>query len=364
MLKIGDKVRFLSDVGGGVVRGFQKGNIVMVEDEDGFEIPVLASECVVIETNDYNIAKPQQKQPEKVTPKSSIAPTTQEATLEWDERPVTFKAKPEERKDGDKLNVCLAFVPANVKELSKTSFETYIINDCNYYIQYTYLSAENAVWALRSSGIIEPNTKVFIEEFEHKDLNGMERVAVQLIAYKEDKPFTLKPTVSTDMRIDITKFYKLHTFRESLFFDEPALEYWIVKDDVPTRPLVVSPEEVKRAMYEKNDIRPQKSNARVENKKPDPKAVIEVDLHAHELLETTAGLSPVDIKEHQLGVFRRTLDEHIKEKGRRIVFIHGKGEGVLRNALISELKHKYKSCTYQDASFQQYGFGATMVIIH
>ena len=57
MVKIGDKVRFLSDVGGGIVCGFQKGNIVLVEDEDGFEIPVQASECVVIETNELNIEK-------------------------------------------------------------------------------------------------------------------------------------------------------------------------------------------------------------------------------------------------------------------------------------------------------------------
>ena len=52
------------------------------------------------------------------------------------------------------------------------------------------------------------------------------------------------------------------------------------------------------------------------------------------------------------------------QKNRKIVFIHGKGEGVLRNALIKELKHKYKNCSYQDASFQEYGYGATMVTIH
>ena len=214
--------------------------------------------------------------------------------------------------------------------------------------------------------MIEPNTKVFIEEFEHKDLNAMERVAIQLIAYKEDKPFALKPAIGTDMRIDVTKFYKLHTFRESMFFDEPALEYYVVKDDVPTRPLVISAEEVKKAMYDKHeeDERRKQSDARKQGNKPDPKSIIEIDLHAHEILETTAGLSPNDIKEYQLGVFRKTMDEHIKEKGRKIVFIHGKGEGVLRSAIISELKHKYKSCTHQDASFQQYGFGATMIIIH
>ena len=62
-------------------------------------------------------------------------------------------------------------------------------------------------------------------------------------------------------------------------------------------------------------------------------------------------------------MFRDTLAEHAKEHGRRIVFIHGKGEGVLRNALIKELRTHYKQCRYQDASFREYGYGATMVTI-
>ena len=47
-MKIGDKVRFLSEVGGGVVTGFQGKNIVLVEDDDGFDIPMPINECVVI----------------------------------------------------------------------------------------------------------------------------------------------------------------------------------------------------------------------------------------------------------------------------------------------------------------------------
>lgn len=58
------------------------------------------------------------------------------------------------------------------------------------------------------------------------------------------------------------------------------------------------------------------------------------------------------------------LEENKRFKGKKIVFIHGKGEGVLRNAIINELRSKYKSYTYQDASFREYGFGATMVTIH
>ena len=46
-MKIGDKVRFLSDTGGGVIAGI-KGKIVLVEDEDGFQIPTPANEIVVV----------------------------------------------------------------------------------------------------------------------------------------------------------------------------------------------------------------------------------------------------------------------------------------------------------------------------
>ena len=56
-MKIGDKVRFLSEVGGGVVTGFQGKDVVLVEDADGFDIPMPIRECVVIDTDDYNLKR-------------------------------------------------------------------------------------------------------------------------------------------------------------------------------------------------------------------------------------------------------------------------------------------------------------------
>jgi len=372
-MKIGDRVRFLSDVGGGIIKGFQGKNIVLVEDEDGFQMPVLATDVVVVTTDDYNIAKVD-TMGRNQKPQALAAPPSAKATdnnYEADEedidpadRPITYKPKPEERADGDKLSVFLSFVPVNPKAFSTTTFECYLVNDCNYFIHYIYLSKENNTYQLRAQGVVEPNTKVFVEELDHSMLNAIERVGIQFVAFKEDKPFLLKQPVSVDLRIDTTKFFKFHTFRESLFFDEPALEFTIVKDDVLPRSFSVNPQELQKAMIEKNDnTRVERQQARV-SKKSNVHEVIEVDLHAHELLETTSGMSAADIKEYQLGVFRKTLDAHIKHKGQRIVFIHGKGEGVLRNAMIQELKHKYKNCSFQDASFQQYGFGATMVIVH
>ena len=89
-----------------------------------------------------------------------------------------------------------------------------------------------------------------------------------------------------------------------------------------------------------------------------------IDLHANELLDTTAGMTPADIQEYQTDYFRKKMDEFYKIKGKRIVFIHGKGDGILRNKITQELKRRYPRCNWQDASFREYGFGATLVIVH
>lgn len=245
MIKIGDRVRFLSDVGGGIVAGFQGKGIVLVEDEDGFQMPVPVNEVVVITTTDHNIAIPQSATPKSSAPQRPSLSKEQPAPLasvseDPSERPVTYKPKPLERKDGNHLNLYLDFLPVDIKEFTSTNFETYLVNDCNYYVAYTYLSRENAVWNLRAQGIAEPNTKVFLEEITHAQLNDIEHLTLQTLVWKQDKPFVLKPALTLQPRMDTTKFYKLHTFHPSLFFDEPVLELPLVLDDQPVRPLRTS----------------------------------------------------------------------------------------------------------------------------
>lgn len=91
--------------------------------------------------------------------------------------------------------------------------------------------------------------------------------------------------------------------------------------------------------------------------------ILEIDLHINALLDNTEGLSPAVLLNTQLTEFRIIMDRNLRRKGQRIVFIHGKGDGVLREALIKELRRRYRTCTYEDADFQRYGYGATMVTI-
>ncbi|OAV72100.1 recombination and DNA strand exchange inhibitor protein [Bacteroidales bacterium Barb6] len=61
--------------------------------------------------------------------------------------------------------------------------------------------------------------------------------------------------------------------------------------------------------------------------------------------------------------FRETLAAYAGKKGQQIIFIHGKGGGILHKAIEQELRTKYKTYYYQDGSFREYEFGATMVTI-
>ena len=226
MMKIGDKVRFVSEVGGGRVAGFQGKNIVLVEDADGFQIPMQVADVVVVEDEDYSTRHLVEKKL-KATP----APVNEEKEEEPADKPITFKSPVEERKGGNLLSAYLAFVPIDIKVLSSSRFESYLVNDSNYYLRYVLMSVENNAYRLRATGEVEPNTKLFIEEFGREDLNGMERLHVQLLAYKRGKPFLLKPAVDVQLRIDGVKFYKLHAFEENDFFEQDALIYPIIEQD-------------------------------------------------------------------------------------------------------------------------------------
>lgn len=211
--------------------GFQGKNIVLVEDEDGFQVPMLMTEVVVVGDEDYATSHLVEVRSERGEVRENRDKRSEEDE-EPEDKPITFKAKPVERKGGERLSAYLAFVPMDMKELTQTRFESYLVNDSNYYLRYVYMTSENNAWTVRAEGELEPNTKEFLEEFGREDLNGLEHCCIQMIAYKRDKTFLLKPTVNAQLNVDTVKFYKLHAFRENDFFEQPALIYTLIENDV------------------------------------------------------------------------------------------------------------------------------------
>lgn len=91
---------------------------------------------------------------------------------------------------------------------------------------------------------------------------------------------------------------------------------------------------------------------------------MEVDLHAHELLESQRGMTNGDIVVYQLEHFERMLRNAEEKKMKRVVFIHGVGQGVLRQEIRRILNEYYPHCEFMDAPYHIYGYGATEVRIH
>lgn len=344
MVKTGDIVRYLNAVGGGRVIRID-GNMAYV-DEDGFETPVLVKECVVVTP----------VQPSKDTGAKYVAPPTAPR------QPEAPKEQIVETDEGERLNIVLGYEAEEIKHLNTTEYDAYLVNDSNYFLYFTYLTrADGHDWVTRYADIVEPNMQVHVQHLTREDIPDIDRVAVQYIAFKRDKEFKLKAPVAVEYAVDNTKFFKLHCFRENVYFDVPVIAFDIVKNDIPQRPMVIDSSRLEEAMkIKKMADKPERRPVERHKERPN---VIEVDLHIDQLLDNKSGLSNTDMLNVQLKEFNRVMEENLRHKGQKIVFIHGKGEGVLRNALLKELRLKYKHCDVQDASFREYGFGATQVTI-
>ncbi len=219
-MKLGDKVRFVSEVGGGTVTGFQGKNVVLVEDEDGFEIPMLRQEVVVIDEEKERKALPKEEKEEK----------GESQTLEQEpcDRPITFRAKPIERAGGNVLNVMLAIVPSTQHH---SLYNLYIINDCNYQLSVQLLREQGMGWMVVYQDTLIPNSKIRVCELHIDEVNEWEHLCVQLLASKVDKPFALKMPQARHIRLQPMKFHRPATFMHTPFFSEDAWLIEVVKEE-------------------------------------------------------------------------------------------------------------------------------------
>lgn len=87
-----------------------------------------------------------------------------------------------------------------------------------------------------------------------------------------------------------------------------------------------------------------------------------VDLHIHQLTNSTRGLTNFDMLNKQLDTARGQLEFAIRQRMQNMVFIHGVGEGVLKLELHTLLS-RYNNVTFYDADYKTYGLGATEVKI-
>ncbi|ASV28946.1 Smr/MutS family protein [Maribacter cobaltidurans] len=117
------------------------------------------------------------------------------------------------------------------------------------------------------------------------------------------------------------------------------------------------------ALVKKEKEIPKRKNRKAVKPKERNLPKLEVDLHINQLVKNPKSLSNFDMLNLQLETAKRQLDFAIGKRIQKVVFIHGVGEGILREELYS-LFRKYDNVNYYDADYQKYGLGATEVYIY
>lgn len=414
-IKVGDTIRYLNASGGGVVKRIERG-VAWVEGPDGFELPTPIHECVVVDSRDTFVPayKPpvlKRQEPAAQPSKSkapAVTPTTPEVVKEA-EQDLSFVAPLSkgpwfDRSGGEQIQVHVAYLPVSYEHFGQSPYETYLINESNYHLLFTYSTTTSAGgYKLRSAGVLEPDMRVLVEEFEASEINDHAVSHFQFIAYKPERTYRSMPPVERQVRMDVVKLAKRHAFRENPFFDEdalviPVLEAYDGSQQAPaeepqpapsrsgalprraikqTKP-AVTPQRISQQANQKASQKPTKQSApqpQPERKQPEPTAapqpapaapeqtIEKVGLEAERILPNATGMTPHEVLLYQLKNFRRELDKRLERRGSKVIFIHGAGQGVLHQLIINRIEQDYPMVQYRDVTFDGFPMGAIEVTI-
>jgi len=151
--------------------------------------------------------------------------------------------------------------------------------------------------------------------------------------------------------------FRLEILASNLVLREPSIESDLLKvsdqealqkirDDRPT------PKKV-RAAYEN-------PTGKKNRREKDAEGIVEIDLHLHQILDNERGMTSGEKLGYQLRYFERMLGGAIQNKKRKMIVIHGVGEGRLRDEVHNVLKH-YPGVRFRDADPRRFGSGATEI---
>lgn len=346
-IQVGSRVKFLNDVGGGKVLRFTDDKMAIVEGEDGFEIPVLVTDLLLDTGAAYGL-----NDDEPVVVEENIPTPTKEIKPE-----ASFEEKKFLKYSGE---VFLAIVPQNDQLLHVTNFDLYLVNDSNYSFNYCISLKDGRISTLLATGIIESDTKIVVEEFSQTSVSKIKSFHLQGIHFKEGLFEVITP-IDLQKSIEGISFYKINHFSENDYFHQKAI--LLKQEDAKENSMDEAIEQLKDSDIAKVIDVKENKESKAELKSPKNTNLEEVDLHIEEIVEITKGLSNGEIVNIQMSRFETALETAIRSKSQRIVFIHGVGNGRLKHELRKKLDGKYSYLRYQDASFKEYGYGATLVYL-
>lgn len=348
--KIGDKVHFLNESGGGTVIAIIDQRLVKIETNDGFEMPVLTSDLIkdfrsepkeefVVE-NPFASAKPAEKEEEpeeefisEINPWGNIR---------------------------EEKGIYLAFEPHEQQWILTGDVDVILINHTSCDILYSLFMLRDGKMKGIDYSSVPSNSKIVLATIGRDEIENWTKGYLQVLLHT-DSPAKIYLPAHVIIDIKANRFFKEGSYQRNTLLQGKAL---IVNIAILNALQTASDNELERKfdISRKAELaKPLKEKPLIDKHKTAMDTAV-VDLHIAEVIDNIAGLSSHDMFNIQMDYFRKTLNSAMKNEYQRVTFIHGVGNGVLKNAIVQEIE-SFESLENRMASISKFGVGAVDVLI-
>lgn len=349
--KIGDKVHFLNEKGEGTVSKIINKTTVGITIEEGFELPYPISELVL----SYDKTKTE-------IPSKNIMSGILSSQIKSQHNQFPLEKGVREIKNPDQEGIYVAFSPEKINDIPNSDINVWFINNTNYQLLYSYSLFQNGNFITLETGAAKPQESLLIETIDRKELSDFSTFKIEVLFF-DDKEHEHQQPVSEMVKLKPIKLYQENSFLKNNFISEKALIINVVhiNEDTEGENQKISSLDLSKLLFQKktNSDSSKKSKPNASN---DPAYEMEINLHIEELLDNYKGMSNAEIILVQLKHFQNALDTAINGHYRKLIVIHGVGNGRLKQE-VRAIVASYKHLQHYDASYNKYGFGATEILI-
>ena len=230
----------------------------------------------------------------------------------------------------------MAFVATNDREMT-----LHLINNTDWDVPFSLYNGSEPHFKGLRSGVLAPKSVLKVQDFLVKDFEEWGTFSFQGLYYRPAFLFERLPLV------------RKVKFRANSFFKN--------KQKIP----VLGKEgHLFQLDDEKVSIKPEELAEKMTNPAPQPlatppKPAAVVDLHIEKLTRDFLSMSNTEMLQLQLSTFEKQLENAIANGMDEITFIHGVGNGTLRDEIHRRASKHLHVRYFEDAQKEKFGYGAT-----
>lgn len=311
-MKIGDRVRLLRGTEEGIIVNIKKDKLVEVEIEDGFIIPVLKNEVVLVHPKEADTFGRQ------VPVEESSGPVHTEKSISEG----FYFAVSDHMLESEKL---------------------YLINHTENTILYTISELLKKGFSGLAYGALDPYSATKITSRREIAHLGNKKLVIDAIFHEKEGKLKKSPLTVTISPAKMMTDDKVNV----RYCDEAVNILPIEHGSAPS----IDVEQLKQGMMEQIPLLPPPGAGYGVKERT-------IDLHID---PAESGLDPKEVLSHQLQQFEKDYDEALLWNLEKLKIIHGVGAGILRNEIHRRLSQKKEVKYFEDADKERFGFGSTVI---